>query len=138
MVRSIGADHVIDYTEEDFTEGAQRYDLIFDCVSNHSLSACRRVLTPKGVCVIAGAKNVWTILPRALKAPVLSRLTSQKFVFFIAKLSKDDLAAVCELMEAGKVTPVIDRRYSLIEVPEAIRYLEEGHARGKIIITLGT
>src|SRR2546423_1283276 len=139
MVRSIGSDHVIDYTEEDFTEGARHYDLIFDCISNHSPSACRRVLNPKGVFVIVGAPGkVWNILTNALKGLVLSPLVSQKFRLFIARRSKEDLAAVCELMEAGKVTPIIDRRYSLIEVPEAIRYLEEGHARGKIIITLGT
>src|SRR5213082_3303181 len=102
MVRSIGADHVIDYTEEDFTEGARHYDLIFDCISNHSPSACRRVLNPKGVFVIVGAPGkVWNILTNALKGLVLSPLVSQKFRLFIARRSKEDLAAVCELMEAG-------------------------------------
>jgi NADPH:quinone reductase-like Zn-dependent oxidoreductase len=137
MVWSIGADRVIDYTHEDFTKGRQRYDLIFDCVGNHSLSACRRVLNPHGICVLVGAPHkVRIVLTRALKALVLSRFVSQKFVIFIARSSKEDLTIMRELMSAGKVTPVIDRRYSLSEVPEAIRYLEEGHARGKVVITL--
>src|SRR5213082_6667 len=136
MVRSIGADHVIDYTQEDFTKSGQRYDLIFDCVGNHSLSAHRRALIPNGVCVVAGAKGVWDFLTRALTAPVLSRSVSQKFVTFIAKINKDDLTIMRELMATGKVTPVIDRRYSLSEVPEAIRYLDKRHARGKVVITL--
>jgi NADPH:quinone reductase-like Zn-dependent oxidoreductase len=137
MVRSIGADRVIDYTQEDFTKSTQRYDLIFDCVGNHSLSACRRVLNPNGICVLAGAPHkVWIVLIRALKALVLSRFVSQKFVMFIARRSKEDLTIMHDLMKAGKVTPVIDKRYRLSEVPEAIRYLEEGHARGKVVITL--
>src|SRR5205085_12027749 len=97
MVRSIGADRVIDYTQEDFTKGAQRYDLIFDCVSNHSLSACRRVLNPKGICVIVGGPGVWMILTRALKALVLSRFVSQNFRMFIARLTKEDLTVMREL-----------------------------------------
>jgi NADPH:quinone reductase-like Zn-dependent oxidoreductase len=137
MVRSIGADRVIDYTQEDFTKGTQRYDLIFDCVGNHSLSACRRVLNPHGICVLVGAPHkVWIVLTRALKALVLSRFVSQNFVMFIARRSKEDLTIMHELMKAGKVTPVIDKRYRLSEVPDAIRYLEEGHARGKVVITL--
>ena len=136
MVRSIGADRVIDYVQEDFTKSGQRYDLILDCVGNHSLSAHRRVLNSKGVCVIAGAKGLWGFLARALTAPVLSRLVSQKFVTFIAKLNKEDMTIMRELMATGKVTPVIDRRYSLSEVPEAMRYLEKRHARGKVVITL--
>jgi len=137
MVRSIGADRVIDYTQEDFTKGTQRYDLIFDLVANHSLLACRRLLNPSGICVLAGGKNPWLLLTRALISPVLSRFVSQNFVVFIAKLNKEDLTIMGDLMAAGKVTPVIDRRYRLSEVPEAIRYLEEGHARGKVVITLG-
>ena len=139
MVRSIGADHVIDYTREDFTKRGQRYDLIFDCVANHSLLRCRRVLDPNGICVIAGApKTVSMIGFLVLWATplVLSRFVSKKFVTFLAKSSKPDLTIMCELLEAGKVTPVIDKRYGLREVPEAIRYLEEGHARGKVVITL--
>ncbi len=136
MVRSIGADRVIDYTREDFTKGAPRYDLILDCVSNHSLVACRRVLNPNGICVIVGAHKLRILLTRALGALVLSRFVSQNFVIFIARRSKEDLTIMRELMEAGKVTPVIDRCYTLSEVPAAIRYLEEGHARGKVVITL--
>ena len=136
MVRSIGADRVIDYVQQDFTKNGQRYDLIFDCVGNHSLLAHRRALNPNGVCVVAGAKGLWDFLTHALAAPVLSRLVSQKFVTFIAKINKDDLTIMRELMATGKVTPVIDRRYSLSEVPEAIRYLETRHARGKVVITL--
>src|SRR6266496_3214390 len=140
MVRSIGAKQVIDYTREDFTKSGQsydqRYDLILDCVGNHSLLAQRRALNPNGVCVVAGAKGLWGFLARALTAPVLSRLVSQKFVTFIAKLNKEDMTIMRELMATGKVTPVIDRRYSLSEVPEAMRYLEKRHARGKVVITL--
>ena len=140
MIRSIGAKQVFDYTREDFTKSGQsydqRYDLILDCVGNHSLLAHRRALNPNGVCVVAGAKGLWDFLTHALAAPVLSRLVSQKFVTFIAKLNKKDLTIMRELMADGKVTPVIDRRYSLSEVPEAMRYLETRHARGKVVITL--
>ena len=137
MVRSIGADHVIDYTQEDFTESGQHYDLILDNVGNHSLSACRRVLNPKGVCVIAGApKKPGLFLTRFITAPVLSRFVSQKFVMFIARVNNQDLTIMHNLMKAGEVTPVIDKRFALSEVPEAIRYLEEGHARGKVVIVL--
>jgi NADPH:quinone reductase-like Zn-dependent oxidoreductase len=141
MVRSIGADRVIDYTREDFTQCGQRYDLFFDCVGNHSLSACRRVLNPKGTYVpVGGTSDRYMIGPlaRALATLVLSWFVSQKLViFFLAKPNKEDLAVMRELMAAGKVTPVIDKLYSLSEVPEAIRYLEKGHARGKVVITLG-
>jgi NADPH:quinone reductase-like Zn-dependent oxidoreductase len=139
MVRLIGADRVIDYTQEDFTNSGQRYDLIFDSVGNHSLLACRRVLNPKGTYIaVGGPSSRWMIGPltSAITAPVLSRLVDRKFVTFIAKGSKEDLTVMHELMEARKVTPVIDKRYRLSEVPEAIRYLEEGHARGKVVITL--
>jgi NADPH:quinone reductase-like Zn-dependent oxidoreductase len=138
MVRSIGADHVIDYTQEDFTESGQRYDLFFDCVVNHSLSACRRVLDPKGIYIIVGAPDSrWLIglLARPITARVLSPFVRQKLVSCMARSNKQDLTILRDLMEAGKLTPVIDRRYSLSEVPEAIRYLEEGHARGKVVIT---
>jgi NADPH:quinone reductase-like Zn-dependent oxidoreductase len=139
MVRSIGADHVIDYTHEDFTECGQRYDILFDLIANHSLSACRRVLNPRGICVTAGGSaGRWMIHPiaRSLAALVLSQFGSQKFVGCFAKPSQQDLAVMHDLMKAGKVTPVIDSSYSLSEVPEAIRYLEEGHARGKVVISL--
>jgi len=136
MVRSIGADRAIDYTREDFTTATERYDLIFDCIGNHSLPACRRVLKPHGICVMVGGPvKVGTILTRVLTALVLSRFASQSFVMFMAKLRKEDLTILGQLMAAGKVTPVIDRRYSLSQVPDALRYLEEGHARGKIVIT---
>jgi NADPH:quinone reductase-like Zn-dependent oxidoreductase len=136
MVRSIGADATIDYTREDFTKGAQRYDLILDCISNHSLADCRRVLKPNGKFVIVGGKKVRTLLTRALTGLVLSRFSSQNFVLFIARLRKDDLTILGDLMQTGKVTPVIDRTYPLSEAPEALRYLEAGHARGKVVITL--
>ncbi len=140
MVRSIGADRVIDYTQEDFTRSGQRYDLIFDLVGNHSFSACRRVLNPKGLFIAAGVLglggSMTGLLAFSITGLVLSGFVSQKFVMFIARLSKEDLSIMGELMATGKVTPVIDRRYRLSEVPEAIRYLEEGHARGKIVITL--
>ena len=139
MVRSLGADRVIDYTQEDFTRSGQRYDLFFDCVGNHSLSACRRVLNPKGVYIeVGGPSGKWMIgaLARSIAVLVLSPFVSQKMVTLLAKSNKDDLALIRELMATGKVTPVIDRRYSLSDVPEAIRYLEEGHARGKVVIIL--
>ena len=140
MVRSIGADRVIDYTQEDFTQNGQRYDLFFDCVGNHSLSAIRRVLNPRGIYMPAGgSSDRWMIGPliRMMTSLVLSRFVSQKLViFFLAKPSKEDLTIMRKLIETGKITPVIDRHYQLSEAPDAIRYLEEGHARGKVIITL--
>lgn len=137
MDRSIGADRIIDYTHEDFTKGGQHYDLILDCVGNHSLSAYRRVLNPKGICVIAGApKDPGIFLIRALTAPVLSVFLSQKFATFLARITKADLTIMGELMASGKVTPVIDKRCSLGEVAQALQYLEQGHARGKVVITL--
>jgi NADPH:quinone reductase-like Zn-dependent oxidoreductase len=141
MVRSIGADQVVDYTQEDFTKSARRYDVILDCVGNHSFSECRRVLNPSGIYVGAGGtSDNWMIGPltRAIKAFILSWFVSQKQAMVLAKPSKEDLTIMHDLMEAGKVTPVIDRRYSLREVPEAIRYLEQGHARGKVVITLNS
>jgi NADPH:quinone reductase-like Zn-dependent oxidoreductase len=139
MIRSIGADQVIDYTQEDFTKSGQRYNLIFDLVANHSLSAIRRVLNPKGIYVGAGigpGRSMIGFLARAtLTAPVLSRLVSQKFVTFITKITKEDLTVMRDLMEARKVTPVIEKRYRLNEVSEAIRYLATGHARAKLVIT---
>ncbi len=137
LVRSLGAAHVIDYTKEDFTQSGQRYDLILECVGNLSLSACRRLLNPRGICVIVGApKEVGIFLVRAIAGSLLSRLLKQTFLMFIAKMNKDDLTVMGELMAAGKVTPVIDRIYRLSQAYEAIRYLEEGHARGKVVIAL--
>ena len=137
MVRSIGADRVIDYTQQDFAKGTQRYDLIFDLVATHSLRAYRRVLNPNGTCVIAGGPTkVLAILTSAFEVLVLSRFVSRKFAMFVAKPSKEDLTLLGELIEARKVTPVIDRHYRLSEVPQAMRYMEEGHARGKVVITV--
>jgi NADPH:quinone reductase-like Zn-dependent oxidoreductase len=138
MVRSIGADRVIDYTQEDFTKSGHHYDLIFDLVGNHSLLACRRVLNPQGIYIGAGVLggSMIGLLARLITAPVLSRFVSQKFVVFMARRSKEDLTIMHELMKAGKVTPVIDKCYRLSEVSEAVRYLAEGHARGKVVITL--
>ncbi|MBV9769880.1 MAG: NAD(P)-dependent alcohol dehydrogenase [Bryobacterales bacterium] len=139
MVRSLGADSVIDYTVENFTRSGRRYDLILDCVGNHHLLACKRVLNPKGICiVITGPDGPWLgPVARMLQALVLSPFVSHRIVPFIARLRKDDLMFMLDLMKSGKVTPVIDRQYRLNELPEAIRYVEEGHARGKVIITLG-
>ena len=142
MVRSLGADPVIDYTQEDFTRSGQRYDVILDNVGNHSLSECRRVLNPKGKYVMVGGGGIndqglmGPGLARAITAPVFSWFVSQDMLFFMANLNPKDLTTLCELISSGKVTPVIDRRYGLSEVTEAIRYLEEGHARGKVVITL--
>lgn len=134
MVRSIGADDVIDYTREDFTRGGNLYDLIFDCAGNRSFSDCRRVLKPKGILVVVGAFD--RPLLRAVKALLISPFVSQKLVPFLSKRSKEDLILLKELIESGKVTPVIDRRYPLSEVPEAMGYLEARHARGKVVITI--
>jgi NADPH:quinone reductase-like Zn-dependent oxidoreductase len=139
MVRSIGADRVIDYTRQDFTKSGQCYDLIFDLVANHSLSTFRRVLNPKGIYVGAGigpGGSMIGFLARAVLAPVLSRFVSHKFVIFITKITKQDLTVMRDLMEAGKVTAVIERRYRLSEVAEAIRYLATGHARAKLVIAI--
>ncbi len=137
MVRSLGADQVIDYTQENFTTSGQRYHVILDNAGNHPLSACRRVLDPKGIFVIAGGpKNVLIVLMRGLRALVMSRFVSQKILFFIARIDAGDLTTMGELMATGRVTPVIDGCYSLSKVPEAMRYLEEGHARGKVVISM--
>jgi len=138
MVRSIGADHVIDYKKEDYTESGKRYDLIIDMVGNHGLLANRKALEPDGILVlVGGAKGNWLApLMGPIKALVLSPFVDQEIGLILAQLRQDDLAILGDLMQAGKVTPVIDRRYRLSEVPAAIRYSEEGHARGKIVIDL--
>jgi NADPH:quinone reductase-like Zn-dependent oxidoreductase len=138
MVRSIGADRVIDYTRENFANENERYDLIFDCVGNHSLRAGRRLLNPNGRFLIVGAPKVRTSLVHALQGLVMSWFVGQKFSMFIARLKTEDLAVLRDLLEAGKVTPVIDQRYGLCEVADAMRHLEEGHARGKIVITVSS
>ena len=143
LVRSIGADHVIDYTKDDFTKGNQRYDVIFDNVQNHTFSDRRRVLTSNGICVLAGLggagwhEDTWTHLVRSFTTPLMSKFTSQKFSFYISQLNHEDLALLGDLMQSGKVTPVIDRNYkSLNDVQDALAYLEQGHARGKVVITV--
>jgi NADPH:quinone reductase-like Zn-dependent oxidoreductase len=139
MVRSLGADQVIDYTREDFTRGQERYDLILDMIGNHSMSDCRRVLTPEGTLLMVGGpdEGLWLgPLIGPLQAAVVSRFVRQKLVTVLAHASRDDLIVMRGLLEAGKVTPVIDRTYPLKDAPDAIRYLEEGHARGKVVITM--
>lgn len=138
LVRSIGADQVIDYAREDFTRSGQRYDLILDAGGNHSLSSVRRVLTPEGTLVlIAPGPGQWIgPIARMLGAIVTSRFVGQRMLPFLSTVSKDDLLVLKELIEAGKVRPVIDRMYPLSEVPEAIRYVEAGHAGGKVVITV--
>jgi NADPH:quinone reductase-like Zn-dependent oxidoreductase len=142
LVKSIGADHVIDYTKEDFTKTDQRYNMLYDLVGNHSFSERRRILTPNGICVLAGiggagvhpgtlgriGRNFWNAF--------LSNFSNQKFVFYIAKLTKGDLNVLRDLMQSGKVAPVIDRGYKIGETQAAVRYLEEGHARGKVVISI--
>jgi NADPH:quinone reductase-like Zn-dependent oxidoreductase len=139
MVRSIGADEVIDYTQHDFTSSNQRYDLILDCIGNHSFSACRRILNPKGRLVMIGAPHdlsVMDILTPMIKTSLLSLFVTQKAVMFIAKSNQNDLTFLGELIVTGKLKPVIDRCYSLSQAADAIRHVEEGHARGKVVITL--
>jgi NADPH:quinone reductase-like Zn-dependent oxidoreductase len=139
LVRSIGADHVIDYTKQDFTNGDHRFDLILDCVGNHSFSECRRVLNRGGKLLAAGGKtDNWMLKPigRMISAAFQSMFVSQKCVSVLAKMNQADLLVLNDLLSSGKVVPVIDRRCKLDEVPDAIRYLEEGHARGKIVMTL--
>jgi NADPH:quinone reductase-like Zn-dependent oxidoreductase len=138
MVRSIGAEKTIDYTKQNFTTSDQRYDLILECVGNHSFSECRRVLNTAGRFVMVGAPHdmsMMGLLAQMTKPLLLSPFVSQKAVMFMAKSSQDDLTLLGELIATGKLEPVIDRRYSLSEVPDAMRYVEEGHARGKVIIT---
>jgi NADPH:quinone reductase-like Zn-dependent oxidoreductase len=142
MVRSLGADHVIDYTKEDFTKSDQRYDIILDNVANHSLSECRRVLNPDGKYVLIGGGGVnesrWLGpgLTHAFKAMFLSKFVSQQMGMMLAELNQKDLTFLADLMQSGKVTPVIDKRYKLSELPQAIEYLEQGHARGKVVIAV--
>src|SRR5438876_7042373 len=136
LVKSIGADHVIDYTKEDFTTRPERYDLIFDLVGNHSLGERKRVLIPNGICVLGGIGGAGLhpgsggrILGN-FKSAFLSKFGNQPFVFYIAKLTKDDLNVLRDLMQSGKVSPVIDRTYKLNQTVDAVRYMEEGHDRG--------
>lgn len=138
MVQSLGADHVIDYTQDDYTESGQRFDVIVDMVGNHSLLKNREVMAPNGKFVIVGgAKGNWIgPLMGPIKALFLSPFVEQEFGMMLAQSNQDDLVILADLMQAGKVTPVIDRSYTLSETPAAIAFSEEGHARGKIIISL--
>jgi NADPH:quinone reductase-like Zn-dependent oxidoreductase len=133
MVRTIGADHVIDYTREDFTQGEQRYDLILDNVANHSFSDLRSVLTPQGLIVPNSGHSGISYF---IKATILSLFMKQQGSSYLAKANTRDLLALKEMIEAGKITPVIDRIFPLSETPAAFRYLEEEHARGKVVITV--
>jgi NADPH:quinone reductase-like Zn-dependent oxidoreductase len=142
LVRSIGADRVIDYTKEDFTKTNQRYDLIFDLVGNHSFSERRRILNPNGICVMAGIGGAgWHDgfagrLLGELNGYLRSRFVSQKFIAYIAEFNKKDMMVLADLMQTGKMTPVIDKNYKFSETSDALRYLEQGHARGKVVITV--
>ena len=136
LVRSIGADHVIDYTREDFTQDRHRYDVMLDLVGNRSLSDCRGSLTPRGTYVLVGVSEMgrWFGLARQIKVLSSSPFVRQRMRIFLTKHTKEDLAVLKELVEAGKVTPVVDRHFQLSEVPEALRYQGEGHPHGKIVI----
>src|SRR5213080_4660344 len=142
LVKSIGADHVIDYTKEDFTKGDQHYDVLFDNIQNHTFSERRRALAPNGICLNVGLggagwhEDTALHLVRSFTTPLMSKFTSQKFKFFIAELNHNDLAYLADLIQAGKMKPVIDRTYQLSQVSKALWYLQEGHARGKVVITM--
>jgi len=143
LVRSLGADHVIDYTKEDFTKGDQRYDVILDNVANHSISEYRRVLTPKGKYIMigggSGAKDwqgLFGMMTRPFKAMLLKPFVSQEMGMMLTDPKQNDLVVLADLMQSGKVKPVIDRAYTLEQLPDAVRYVEEGHARGKVVITV--
>jgi NADPH:quinone reductase-like Zn-dependent oxidoreductase len=141
LVKSLGADHVIDYTKEDFAKGNERYDVILDNVPNHSLSEIRRVLNPNGKYVLIGGggpnDNRWIgPFARLIHIAVLSPFIDQKMGMMMADANQNDLTALADMMQTGKLKPVIDRTYKLDQVPDAIRYVEQGHARGKVIITV--
>jgi NADPH:quinone reductase-like Zn-dependent oxidoreductase len=139
MIRSLGADRVIDYTQEDFTKNGQAYDVIFDLVANHSLRATRRVIKPHGFYIAAGIlglKPMMRILPRMLAMPLLSRFTRQKWMMLLAKGNAADLATISELVESGKIRPVIDKISSMAELPNAINHLDAKHTRGKVVISI--
>src|SRR6476661_5630993 len=144
MARTLGADHVIDYTKEDFTKREERYDLLFDNVTNHSMSERRHVLTPDGVCVLAGIGGagpnqgqIWRIA-RGLGAALSSRFTDHKFERYITASNQSDLKFLSDLMAQGKVTPFVEKTYRLSETADALRYFSEGHARGKLVIKIDT
>jgi NADPH:quinone reductase-like Zn-dependent oxidoreductase len=143
IARKLGADHVIDYTKEDFTKSDDRYDLFFDNVTNHSMSERRRILTPDGICVLAGIGSSAAPIQeqlgrigRGLGTALWSRFTDHKFVQYTTTMNQADLKFLSELMAAGKVTPFVEKTYPMTETAEALRYFQEGHARGKIVITI--
>jgi NADPH:quinone reductase-like Zn-dependent oxidoreductase len=138
LVHSLGADRVIDYTREDFTTGSDRYDIVLDCHARRPLLACAGILAPTGSYIIVGAPGGGLIGPLrpAVKAFVLAPFVGRTLTMMMAKPNPDDLALIADLMKTGAVTPVIDRGYRLDEVPDAIRYVEQGHARGKVVITV--
>ena len=141
LVQSLGADHVIDYTKEDFTKGAERYDVVIDNVANHSLSECRKVLTENGIYVMIGGggaseQGFLGAIGNVLRAGIYSKFVKQKMGFMMAQPTTSDLSLLAGMAESGKLKVVIDRTYKLAEVPEAVRYVEEGHAHGKVVITV--
>ena len=140
LIRSLGADRVIDYTHEDFTRGGQRFDLIIDVAANRSLAACARALAPHGTLVVIGAagngRSIVPIAMRVLGTKVRSRLGRQRMSMLMAKITQEDLIALKKLIETGTITPVVDRTYPLSETAAAMRYLEQGHASGKVVITV--
>jgi NADPH:quinone reductase-like Zn-dependent oxidoreductase len=142
LVRSIGADHVIDYTKEDFTKGDEQYDLIYDLINNRSFAERRRILKPGGICVLAGVggsgmhKETLANLVTSLTASLRSKFTKEKFVSFGVDINKKDLGVLRDLTESGKVMPALTKTYALTEAAAAYKYLETGHAQGKIAITI--
>jgi len=136
MVRSIGADQVIDYSQDNFTQDGQTYDLIIDIVANHPLSVLKRSLTPKGICVVVGFSTMVHMIKVTLQGPWMSRSGTKKIGMLMPVQNENDFSVMNELLESGKVVPVIDREYSFREIPEAIRYLEKGRARGKVVIKM--
>jgi NADPH:quinone reductase-like Zn-dependent oxidoreductase len=139
LVRSLGADHVIDYTREDFTRGDRRYDLMLDVAGSRSWSACKRVLNPKATLVIVGgpkANRLFGPLGQVVKKYLAALLSSRKVVFFIAKFNKADMVTLQELLAAGKLKPAIDRRYELSQIADALDYMGEGHCRAKVVVSV--
>ncbi len=142
MARTLGADHVIDYTKEDFTKREERYDLLFDNVNNHSMTERRRILNPNGICVLAGIGSAGKTqeqlgrIVRGLGAGLWSRFTDHKFAQYTTRMDQADLKFLSDLMAEGKVKPFVEKTYSMRETADALRYFEEGHARGKIVITI--
>jgi NADPH:quinone reductase-like Zn-dependent oxidoreductase len=142
LVRSLGADHVIDYTKEDFTKGAEHYDLILDNVGNQPLSGFRHVLNPKGMYIMIGGGGVkddawFGVVVRPIKGLLISKFVSQRMVPMLADMNRKDLTVLADLIQAGKVKTIIDKTYTFSHLPDALRYLEEGHARGKVVVTVG-